>query len=436
MFLIAIFIPAGGPYVTTCHSDTECGTVCGDNGPDTVAFNEGAFGTSCQCQDGSDDRKRLVCHVWDGLDAYVCQDNKPPICTTACDQTVCIGKDGKYTNAVIRSACPQFHPQNVQQCCNHKTPDYCTCLFRWTSDLNWQPYSNLGNSNGQASGAWWGACGSELMKLNISINSERATRLVQPFLRDGKLCHEETNNGTTALERVALMDACAAHNREGCISPGCVWCTSSASVNVSTKCYEAREAEVLQHVVSQEAGEDHFVCAQKQASTLLKSAPPSVIASYKEGSRVHKSTLMSGKKPGDPSTIPKEISTDPPNTWDDCVNYLNYLRQSVGKDTFLTPATWDAFRCAYTDATQDGPNFPASAHKSFGKCGEAAQCEAAGMLGQQEDGCKQGLDMYFKEGPGGGHYDIMMGDYSYMAWGICEGCSNVYKSMVTHNFYR
>ena len=266
MLHIALFTIAGGPYVTTCHSDTECGTVCGDSGSDTVAFNEGAFGTKCWCQDGSDYHKRLVCHVWDGLDAYVCLDNKPPSCSTACDQMVCIGKDSKYTNAVIRSACPQFHPVNVQQCCDHKSPAYCTCLFQWTADLNWQPYGNLGNSNGWAFGAWLGACGSELMKLNISVNSERAARLVQPFLRNGTLCHENARNGTDALERVALMDSCAARSEQECGAPGCVWCTSSAEAHVATKCYEAREAEVLRHVISEDVGEHHFVCTDQPVS--------------------------------------------------------------------------------------------------------------------------------------------------------------------------
>ena len=152
-------------------------------------------------------------------------------------------------------------------------------------------------------------------------------------------------------------------------------------------------------------------------------APP-VIASHN----------ISDSRPSNTSNNPTAVSQYE-DTWDDCVNYLNYLRHSVGKNTFLNPTTWDGYRCAYKDATLDGPNFPSSAHGSFGSCSEAAQCEAAGMKGpSDEDGCKQGLDMYFKEGPGGGHYDIMMGDYCYMAWGFCQ-CSNSYGSMVTHNFY-
>ena len=121
-------------------------------------------------------------------------------------------------------------------------------------------------------------------------------------------------------------------------------------------------------------------------------------------------------------------------TWDECVDYLNFLRQSVGKQNFLNPATWDAYRCAQTDAIQDGGKFPQSAHASFGQCNEAAQCEAAGMQGREEDACKHALDMYFGEGPGGGHYDIMMGDFCYMAWGLCYDCSP-YGTMATHNFY-
>ena len=98
-------------------------------------------------------------------------------------------------------------------------------------------------------------------------------------------------------------------------------------------------------------------------------------------------------------------------------------------------ATWDGYVCAHNDAEQDGSNFPSSAHGSFGQCGESGQCEAAGMgAGDDADACKQGLDMYNSEGPGGGHYDIMMGNYCHMAWGVCHNCSP-YGTMLANNFY-
>ena len=34
-------------YITTCHKDEECGTVCGSYGDDTIGASEGLFGTSC-----------------------------------------------------------------------------------------------------------------------------------------------------------------------------------------------------------------------------------------------------------------------------------------------------------------------------------------------------------------------------------------------------
>ena len=127
--------------------------------------------------------------------------------------------------------------------------------------MNWRPYSNLGNHNGFGSGAWWGACGSELHHLNISLDSERATRLVKPFLRNGTFCHENAPTATSADERVAQMKSCAANaNEDECSSAaGCTWCASKDE-RIATKCYEEREANVLTHVLNTERGDGHFVC--------------------------------------------------------------------------------------------------------------------------------------------------------------------------------
>jgi len=112
---------------------------------------------------------------------------------------------------------------------------------------------------------------------------------------------------------------------------------------------------------------------------------------------------------------------------DYCLDYLNGIRAKHGLRA-LGAATWDGYRCAYSVATQDaqGPNW----HAHFGQCSEDAQCEAEG----QSD-CKGGIDAYYSEGPGGGHYDIIMGNYCYMAWGFCSGCSPI-GTFMTHNFYR
>lgn len=52
-------------------------------------------------------------------------------------------------------------------------------------------------------------------------------------------------------------------------------------------------------------------------------------------------------------------------------------------------------------------------HKAFGRCGESAQCEASGP-----SDCASAIKMYFDEGPGGGHYNIIMSTkYKTMSWG-------------------
>jgi len=251
---------AGGPYVTTCHNDVECGTTCGEYSEDSVAFNEDVFGTKCHCQDGSDDNLKWACDSGLGFDAWTCQDGQPPNCDTPCGQTICIGMNGLYTNSVIRSACPQHHPVNVGQCCdNPGNSDYCTCLFQWTADLNWKPYQELGGNNGWADGAWWGECGSELAGLNISVDSLRAEQLVQPFLRRGSWCAQ---NATLHARAAPTGEDCGARSEDDCVA-GCVWCNGVDQAGVKNKCYAEREASVLTHVLGVELGTGSFSCAHE-----------------------------------------------------------------------------------------------------------------------------------------------------------------------------
>lgn len=52
-------------------------------------------------------------------------------------------------------------------------------------------------------------------------------------------------------------------------------------------------------------------------------------------------------------------------------------------------------------------------HKAFGKCGEHGQCEAEG-----NSDCAGAIKQYWNEGPGGGHYDIIMSKrFTTMSWG-------------------
>merc|ERR1712216_796698 len=83
----------------------------------------------------------------------------------------------------------------------------------------------------------------------------------------------------------------------------------------------------------------------------------------------------------------------------------------------MKAASWDAYRCAYTQATQDGSGPTWHAH--LGACGENYQCEYEA----REGNCQKGIDWYYAQGPGEVHYDIIMGNHCYMAWGLCDNCS-------------
>lgn len=69
-------------YITTCHNDNECGTVCGGNGPDTVGASEGLFGTKCECQPGA--KPVHKCNR-DGINVEVCSDGRAPRCSVPCN---------------------------------------------------------------------------------------------------------------------------------------------------------------------------------------------------------------------------------------------------------------------------------------------------------------------------------------------------------------
>ncbi|CDW72395.1 UNKNOWN [Stylonychia lemnae] len=173
-------------YIVTCHNDQECGTVCGNYGPDTIAPSEGLFGTTCSCQNRQ--QPSYLCNR-DGKNVYVCSDNQPPRCSVACGQQVCIQKDGRQSTGVIRSACPRYHPQNAHDCCNYGG-SYCTCVFDDTIDSNWKVYNELGGNNGYSSNAYWGACGSHLGLKVGSVQGSLYFNLVRP-----KMCSAVMSDG-------------------------------------------------------------------------------------------------------------------------------------------------------------------------------------------------------------------------------------------------
>jgi hypothetical protein len=171
--------------------------------------------------------------------------------------------NGKQTTAKIRSACPLHHHQNVDDCC-HKGGQWCTCVLEKNLDLNWKPYKALGDRNGYGS-ASWGACGSSLHGLNISIYTERASQLVQPFLSTGEVC-----KGDHFAEQAAAVGepSCATVVDSSTCQhmSGCVWCKASvAAAPVESGCYGYNEASVLTHVMTTERGSDTFTCVRERA---------------------------------------------------------------------------------------------------------------------------------------------------------------------------
>lgn len=238
-------------YIVTCHSDGECGTVCGRYSSDIVAPTEGIFSTSCKCGNGGGVTYKCTAF---GVQVSQCSDGIAPQCTTACGQKICISKDGRKATGTILSACPKHHPENVKNCCSHSSSkDYCTCVVQDTLDLNWQPYQALGNSNGYSSSATWGACSSQLETLQIPINSTRANTLVQPFMKTGQWCKKLD----TVTDELAEVNCNNFNTEDVCNEqPQCTYCLSN---KLASKCYDTREAQVLLHIANVERSFD-FVC--------------------------------------------------------------------------------------------------------------------------------------------------------------------------------
>ena len=99
-----------------------------------------------------------------------------------------------------------------------------------------------------------------------------------------------------------------------------------------------------------------------------------------------------------------------------CVDTINQYRATLS----LPPlARWtDAEACANGQAQSDSET--GEPHGAFQACGEWAQNECPGWPGPPASlivGC---LDMMWDEGPGGGHYENMRGDYSRVACGFYQ----------------
>jgi hypothetical protein len=101
------------------------------------------------------------------------------------------------------------------------------------------------------------------------------------------------------------------------------------------------------------------------------------------------------------------VSSSETTTSNACLTRVNYWRGKHGKPAYTSKDSKDT--CTTGQASNDKVK---GWHNEFGKCGEHGQCECEGV-----SDCASCIDMYYKEGPTGGHYKIRMGSYSSMSWG-------------------
>jgi hypothetical protein len=103
-----------------------------------------------------------------------------------------------------------------------------------------------------------------------------------------------------------------------------------------------------------------------------------------------------------------------------CVDRVNQLRATKGLGQI--PRLSSAEACADGQAKKDSQT--GTAHSAFGDCVDEVQgwtgvaqneCPAWGSVADTLSGC---IDQMWAEGPGGGHYDNMVGDSDFMACGF------------------
>jgi hypothetical protein len=103
-----------------------------------------------------------------------------------------------------------------------------------------------------------------------------------------------------------------------------------------------------------------------------------------------------------------------------CVDRVNELRASKGKGPI--PRLASAESCADGQAKSDSET--GKAHGAFNACANQVknwhgiaqnECPNYKSVEATLTGC---IDMMWAEGPGGGHYDNMMGDSTHMACGF------------------
>ena len=109
----------------------------------------------------------------------------------------------------------------------------------------------------------------------------------------------------------------------------------------------------------------------------------------------------------------------------DCLSLINNFRQSKGLAPLVAASAAQQI-CANSSAVNDASR---GYHNSFGKCGERGQCECMKGVGGPGAGLPGCINAYIAEGPGGGHYQIITGNYKSVA------CGTDGNGFFTHNFY-
>jgi hypothetical protein len=97
-----------------------------------------------------------------------------------------------------------------------------------------------------------------------------------------------------------------------------------------------------------------------------------------------------------------------------CVDKINAYRATLGLPAY---ARWSAEEgCANGQAKSDSAT--SAAHGAFGMCTEMAQNECPGWDGPAQTMIPSCLAAMWSEGPGGGHYENMTGNYTKVACGF------------------
>lgn len=175
-----------------------------------------------------------------------------------------------------------------------------------------------------------------------------------------------------------------------------------------------------------------YVCAEVGATGIQQCAP-------QEASCAGLRDPCDGACSGDELCVQEECVS--PQDWGDeqalCVDYVNQLRASVEAPALERSVTLE--QCATTAAIEDSRT--GSPHGHFLRtngCGYQAYAEnevpgwSLSRYGSVEEVVRVSADAMFAEGPGGGHYEILTGNFTEMGCGIHVTDSDAV--WVVHNF--